>query len=106
MIPINDLRIDPASLGHRFWCVGVVPAYEYKNGIKTDNVVGHKYLIALPEKNLEKIGVRIDGPQQLDEPDGYVEVAFDDLTIKPYVMNGKVGISYRAAGIHAVNAKA
>jgi len=61
MINIRDLRIDPASLGAKKLLVDIVPVYEYKNNQRTDEVVAHRYIVALPELRLEKIGVKIDG---------------------------------------------
>ena len=63
MLNIRDLRIDPASLGEKKLLVEIIPAYEYKDGVKTNNIIAHRYVVALPKHNLEKIGVRIDGEQ-------------------------------------------
>lgn len=52
-------------------------AYEYKDGKRTDTVLGYRYSVALPEKGLDKVDVRIDGQQQTEAPNGYVEVRFD-----------------------------
>ena len=60
MLNIRDLRIDPASLGAKKLLVDVAPAYEYKDGKRTDTVTGYRYIVALPAHSLEKIGVRID----------------------------------------------
>ena len=58
---ITDLIIDPKSLGSKLWLVDVSPAYEYQNNRRTDTVLGYRYTVALPEKFLEKVNVRIDG---------------------------------------------
>lgn len=63
---LSDLIIDPASLGKRFWLVDVIPSYAYQNGQRTDTVTGYRYTVALPDKGLDKINVRIDGDQQMD----------------------------------------
>ena len=60
MLNIRDLRIDPASLGTKKLLVDVAPAYEYKDGKRTDTVTGYRYIVALTAHSLEKIGVRID----------------------------------------------
>ena len=60
---ITDLIIDPKSLGSKLWLVEVSPAYEYQNNRRTDTVLGYRYTVALPEKCLEKVNVRIDGAQ-------------------------------------------
>ena len=41
MLNIRDLRIDPASLGTKKLLVDVAPAYEYKDGKRTDTVTGY-----------------------------------------------------------------
>lgn len=48
MLNIRDLRIDPASLGTKKLLVDVAPAYEYKDGKRTDTVTGYRYIVALP----------------------------------------------------------
>lgn len=63
---LSDLIIDPASLGKRFWLVDVIPSYAYQNGQRTDTVTGYRYTVALPDKGLDKINMRIDGQQRMD----------------------------------------
>lgn len=103
---ITDLIIDPRSLGNKLWLVDVAPAYAYVDGKRTDNITGYRYSIALPEKGLDKVDVKIDGPQQMDAPDGYVEVRFDSLEVTIYWSKGDYHVGARAAGIHLANAKA
>ena len=74
---LTDLIVSPKSLGDKLWLVDVSPAYEYKDGKRTDTVLGYRYSVALPEKGLDKVDVRIDGQQQTEAPNGYVEVRFD-----------------------------
>lgn len=78
---ITDLIIDPRSLGNKLWLVDVTPAYEYQNNKRTDTVLGYRYAVALPEKGLDKINVRIDGDKRMEAPDGYAEVRFDGLEV-------------------------
>ena len=99
MLNIRDLRIDPASLGEKMLLVEIIPAYEYKDGVKTNNIIAHRYVVALPKHNLEKIGVRIDGEQLMDKPEGFVEVEFENLEVLAYEMRGNVLISAKATGI-------
>ena len=73
MLNIRDLRIDPASLGSKKLLVDISPAYEYKDGKRTDNLTGYRYTVALPEHGLDKISVRIDGKQLIEKPEGYQE---------------------------------
>ena len=102
MLNIRDLRIDPASLGEKKLLVDVMPAYEYKDGKRTDTITGYRYVVCLAEHRLEKLSVRIDGPQLMEQPDGFVEVEFADLEVSGYEAQGKVQFTAKAAGIIAV----
>ena len=86
---ITDLIIDPRSLGSKLWLVEVSPAYEYRENRKTDTVLGYRYTVAMPEKGLDKINVRIDGDKRMDAPDGYAEVRFDGLEVFIYWSLGR-----------------
>ena len=105
VLKLNDLFIDPKSLGSKLLLVDVTPVYEYTDGKRTDNLTGHRYTVALPEKAFEKIGVKIEGPQLLEKPDGFVEVVFDGLEIYAYLANGQIQIGARAKGVHRVQVK-
>ena len=102
---LTDLIISPLSLGKKLWLVDVVPAYEYKNGSRTDTITGYRYSVALPEKGLEKITVKIDGEKRMDAPDSYVEVRFDDLEVFLYWSKGEYHVGAAATGVHLVNPK-
>ncbi len=99
MLNIRDLRIDPASLGDKKLLVDVIAAYEYKDNKRTDTVTGYRYMVALPAHALEKIGVKIDGKQLLEKPDGFAEVDFQNLEVSAYESNGKTQITAKATGI-------
>ena len=106
MLNIRDLKIDAtATLGSKKLLVDVVPVYEYKDNKRMDKVVAHRYVVALPERAFEKIGVRIDGPQLIDAPDGFVEVTFHGLELVAYESVGKVNIIAKATGISLANPK-
>ena len=95
---ITDLTIDPRSLGNKLWLVEVSPAYEYQNNRRTDTVLGYRYTVALPEKGLDKINVRIDGDKLMDAPDGYAEVRFDGLEVFIYWSQGQPQVGAKAGG--------
>jgi hypothetical protein len=105
VMKLTDLHIHPDSLGKKLWLVDVSPAYEYKDNKRTDTILGYRYTVALPEKGLDKIDVRIDGQQQMEAPDGYVEVHFDGLEIFIYWSKGDYHVGAKATGIHLVNPK-
>jgi len=102
---ITDLIIDPRSLGNKLWLVDVAPAYEYKDNRRTDTVTGYRYTVAMPEKELEKINVKIDGKQLMEKPEGYSEVTFTGLEIFVYWSNGQPQVGAKATGISLVNNK-
>ena len=79
----------------------IAPAYQYDNGKRTDNVTGYRYIIALPAHSLEKIGVRIDGKQLMEKPEGFAEVEFSDLEVSAYESQGHVQLTAKATGISA-----
>ena len=102
MLKVRDLRIDPASLGAKKLLVDVVPAYEYRNNQRTDTVTGYRYVVALPAHSLEKIGVRIDGKQLMEKPEGFIEVEFAGLEVAAYESQGHVQLTAKATGISTV----
>ena len=103
MLNLRDLRIDPASLGSKMLLVDVIPAYEYKDGKRTETVTGYRYVVCLAEHRLEKLSVRIDGPQQMEQPEGFVDVEFTDLVVTGYESQGKLQFSAKASGIFLVD---
>ena len=85
MFNLSDLIIDPRSVGKRLFLVAVKPAFDYKDGHRiSDEPVGYKYEIALPEKHMEKLSVRIDGACQMEEPDSFQEIVLDGLKLELY----------------------
>ena len=107
MLKLQDLIIAPESLGSKLWLVDIIPAYTYENNKRTDEILGYKYIVALPEKGLEKISVKIDGKQQLEKPEnGFVDVRFDNLEVFIYWLNGTPNVAARATKISLVNNKA
>ena len=85
MLNLSELIIDPRSVGKKLFLVEVKPAYDYKNGQRvSDEPVGYKYEIALPEKHMEKLSVRIDGACQMQEPDSFQEVVLEGLKLELY----------------------
>lgn len=105
MLNIRDLKIDPASLGAKKLLVDITPAYEYKDGRWSETITGYRYIVALPEHGLEKIGVKIEGRQLLEKPKGFAEVEFSGLEVFAYESQGKTQISAKATGISLANRK-
>lgn len=98
---INQVIVDPATLGDRLRLYGVYPAYEYKDGHKTTNLIGYTYIVACSGLRGEQLGVRILGKQLLGQ-DAYDHlVQFDglDVRIYPSYVSGQRGID--AIGLKA-----
>lgn len=102
---ITDLIIDPKSLGDKLWLVDISPSYEYKNDHRTDAITGFRYTVAMPDKNLEKISVKIDGKQLIEKPDEYAEVTFSGLEVYIYWHNGQPQVGAKATGVALANHK-
>ena len=101
MLNLRDLRIDPASLGRKMLLVDVMPAYEYKDGKRTETVSGYRYVVCLAEHRLEKLSVRIDGPQQMEKPEGFVDVEFTDLVVTGYARFHDLRHSFAVSSLYA-----
>lgn len=100
---LSNLLIDTKSIGEQKLLIDVLPIAEYKDGERTGIVSGYKYVIALPAHKLEKISVKIDGPQKMQlSQDGYKSVEFTDLEIRAYVIDGKPVLSCKAKDIKEV----
>lgn len=48
---------------------------------------------------MDKLSVRIDGPALMELPDGYCEVAFDNLEVFIYWLKGNYTIGATASGV-------
>ena len=79
---IKDVVIDAyKTVGTDLMLVSVLPAYEYDNGKRTDNISGYKYEVVLPHRAYEKLSVKILGDVRLDlQEDEAVFVSFTDFS--------------------------
>lgn len=103
MLNLSELIIDPRSVGKKLFLVGIKPVYEYQNGHRvSDEVVGFKYEIALPEKHMEKIAVRIDGECLMAEPESFEPVVLEGLQLSLYWTPNGHQIKATAKSIRAV----
>ena len=108
MLDIRNLLILPASLGDKMLLVEIKPWFELLDGKKTGNQLGYKYTISLPAHALDKIDVKVPGEQQIEKPDGYVEVEFTGLVVKPYYRDNsrhELAFSAKATGIRLADHK-
>lgn len=103
---LSDVKVDTdKTFGKKLWLVDVAPAYEYKDGVKTDRLEGYRYTITLPEKNFEKISVRIPGDPAVDHVDGYCECKLSGLEATVYQNGRDYAISARATAIELLGNK-
>ena len=102
IMKLRDMWFDNACLGKKMLLVEVIPAYEYKDKQRTDTISGYRYVVCLVDHHLEKLNVRIDGPQLMEQPDGFVEVEFEGLEVRAYENKGIVNFTAKATGIFAV----
>lgn len=102
---IQDLIIDPRSLGENMLLVDIAPVYEYKDNRKTDKLIAHRYIIVLLDRGFEKISVKIEGKQLVPQPEDYVQVTFTELELYVYFSNGSPQVGARAKGISLVKPK-
>lgn len=107
---IPQVIVDPATLGDRLRLYGVYPAYEYREGKKTTNLIGYTYLVACSGLGGEQLGVRIPGKQLLDQSAIDHLVHFDelDLRIYPSYLKGQrgidaIGLKASATGISVID---
>lgn len=106
MLNLSELIIDPRSVGKKLFLVGVKPVYEYANGHRvSDEVVGFKYDIALPEHQMEKISVRIDGACLMGVPESFEPVVLEGLKLSLYWTPNGHQIKAIATGIKSVGGK-
>lgn len=101
MLKTSDIVIDND-------CVGKLLLLAIRPDVRDGEAVGYKYNVLSTALGYEKFNIRISGKQQLDVLEGTdaIEVAFDDLVIKPYVVDGKFGITGTAKAIRRVATKA
>lgn len=101
---ITDVVIDAnATIGTNPLLVDVKPCFVYVDGKKTENIEGYRYIVALPDYELEKIGVKVLGECRIEKPEkGYVPVEFEKLDMRIYWRNGDYDISASAEAIKQI----
>lgn len=104
---VSDLVIDAyATMGQTLLLTDITPVFDYKNNHRTDEILGYKYHVAMTERRLEKVAVKIEGQKLLEiSDDDYLEVEFQGLELSVYTMNGQTQVSARATGVSVVKGK-
>ena len=84
MFNLRNVVIDAnGTLGSKKLLVDVIPVYEYVNDKRTDKILAHRYVIALPERSFEKRDFDGDRPRydrrsDSDEGRSYEKKGFND----------------------------
>ena len=63
MLKLSDLYLDVERIfdGSQILAEEPVPYYTYKDGKKTDDIEGYRYMIVLPNLAFEKVSVKVPG---------------------------------------------
>ena len=77
-------------------------AYAYENGKRTDVPTADRCNGVLPAYGYERLAVKLPLGTEIDTNLVGKPVDFSDFSAKVYCINGKVGYSATATGIHAV----
>lgn len=96
---LTNLKLNSTCLGKKMLLVDIIPCYRYSNGVKTDDIDAYRYIVALPDMEFEKLGIKIDGEKLMDKPATYVEVTFDELELFIYWRAGIYDVGATAKGI-------
>ena len=93
---IREFPIDQTATG-KMLLVSAAPYYRYADGVRSDDVEGYKYDVVLPSSAFEKLTVKVAGSQtvEITGPDP-IPVTFEHLIVRPYVLNGSLGITASA----------
>lgn len=97
------------TLTKQIYLVGADDWYEFKDGHRTDNLLGARANLVIPLQKFEKVNVKIADAhagdlQKLVEDAGgaFVSVRLIEPTATVYMMNGKMGISVTAKNVEVV----
>lgn len=105
---ITDVKIDTlATVGKNLLLTDVQPVYDYADGVRTSNIIAHRYTVVLTEKGYDKLAVKIMGAQQLDMPEdgNYPNVKFDNLEVYVYWSQAGYQVGARATGVALATGK-
>ncbi len=100
----SELFIDNHCLGETLQLVAVRP-FLSADGKRHDVPIGYTYDVCIRAHQNDKIGVKIMGAQQLEQPSTMqdVYVVFDGLRVRPYVTReGRLALTATATGIKPV----
>lgn len=99
-LDVRDLVIDVReTIGDDLILAEVRDVFEYQDGVRTDTVIGQAYTVLLPQRGYATLTVKVLGARKLDvDPasGNMIRVRFVGLVIKPYAIQGRIGVSAKA----------
>lgn len=109
----SRIKLNPENfnLGGRMIATDVHPAFEYKDGERTEKAIGIKVTVAMEKNGYDTLTVTVSNPVDtlsavLEAADGPVYVTFDGFAARIYTTrsdgNVKVGVSAKATGVRVV----
>jgi len=102
----RDLVVDnEKTLGREMILIEVADTYRYADNERTSDVIGKTYTVLLPERGCATLAVKVPGTGNAGtnlKVGGVQRVRFQNLTLTPYAMNGRSGVSAKATGIIVV----
>ncbi len=105
-IKLNDFKLNNEDFGRLFYLTNITPLFKFENGKATNERIGTKYEVALFEKKLEKIIIKVEGPQTLSDDllikKEMIKVVPEELEAYFYLRDGRPQISAKAKALKVV----
>lgn len=106
---IKNIKLNKENLtnGGGMILTEVRTAYEYKDGQRTDKVIGLKVTVALEKNVYDTLTVTVSNPVDalsalLDKAETSIYVDFEGFTARIYTMNGRTDVSAKADSVYVV----
>lgn len=101
------LNLGNFNLGGRMIATEVHHAYEYKDGERTDKVIGLRVTVAMEKNGYDTLPVIVSNPVDmlsavLEQSDGPVYVDFEGFTARLYIRDNQINVSAKATAVHVV----
>lgn len=95
------------TMGGRMILTDVRQAYEYKNGERTNKLIGLKVTVAMEKNGYETLTVTVSDPEDrlsalLEKSESPIYVDFEGFSARLYSMNGRTDVSAKADSVHIV----
>lgn len=101
------LNLGNFNLGGRMIATEVNHAYEYKDGERTDKVIGLRVTVAMEKNSYDTLPVTVSNPVDtlsavLENADGPVYVDFEGFTARLYIRDNQINVSAKATAVRVV----